>query len=302
VIDPLFDTHAHLISADQERYPPSPMHGTLRATDMSDPFDADDLIAQMNETGVSHACAVQRGHIYGYDNRYILDSARRYPQRLTPVVMLKARDEETADALRQMASEQHIGGVRLAAARITEYDTAWFNSPPAMRVWEVAAELKIPVCLIFFARHLSWNLPALKMIAETFPDLPIVIDHIGVPHGSNYEVTWTRGQGLPASYLGAPDFGIGPALMALRPCRNVRFKLTGINFERFADNAVNPAAFVGRFVAEFGADRLMWGSDIGQTKRSYARLTQDLRHAAGALPDAERAMVLSGTAASIYPI
>jgi L-fuconolactonase len=300
-MEAVFDTHAHLISADQVAYPPSPMHGPLRPVDVTAPFDADQLIARMDEAGVSHGCAVQRGHIYGYNNSYILDSARRYPKRLTPIIMLAAANPETPDLLRRLSAEYAVGGIRLAAARVTDYDTGWFNSSAALKTWETAAELRLPVALIFFARHLSYNLPALKLIAASFPQLPIVIDHVGVPHGSNYEVKWTEQQRLPAPYLGPPDYAIGPELLALRPCRNVYFKLTGINFERFADNRVEPADFVRRFVDEFGADHLMWGSDIGQTQGPYERLVNDARSATRRLNAAERALVLSETAARIYP-
>lgn len=296
----VFDTHAHLVTADQARYPPAPMHGALRPVDVTSPFDVDELIARMDETAVAQACAVQRGHIYGYDNSYILDSARRFPERLTPVVMLAAFDPGTPAKLRAMTAGQPVGGIRLAAARITDYDTAWFNSPAAMKTWEVAAELRIPVALIFFVRHLSYNLPALKGVAELFPQLPIVIDHLGVPHGSNYEVGWTEKQGLPAPYLGAPDYGIGAALLALRPCRNVFFKLTGINFERFFDNGVDASAFLRRFVDEFGADHVMWGSDVGQTVGPYSRLVDDARRATALLTPEERELVLFGTARRIY--
>lgn len=300
MMEPIFDTHAHLISADQSRYPPSPMHGPLRPVDVSAPFDADQLITSMASSGVTHSCAVQRGHIYGYNNAYILDSARRFPEKVTPVLMVAGFDAATPALLRDLAAEHRLGGIRLAAARVTDYDTGWFNSPTALKTWEVAAELQLPVAIIFFVRHLSYNLPALKLIAELFPQLPIVIDHLGVPHGSNYEVRWTREQGLPAPYLGAPDFGIGPGLLALRPCRNVYYKLTGINFERFTDNGVDPAAFVRRFVDEFGADHLMWGSDIGQTQGPYERLVGEIRAATAQLSAEERGWVLSKTATQVY--
>ena len=298
--EPVFDTHAHLIAGDQSRYPPSPMHGRLRPVDVTDPFDADELVARMDQTGVYRACAVQRGHLYGYNNAYVLASARRFPDRLTPVVMLPANGDDAPDTLRRMVGEQRIGGVRLAAARVTDLDTAWLNSPAAMRLWETAAELSVPVAVILFVQHLTWNLPALARIAGLFPQLPIVLDHVGVPHGSNYEVNWTRDQGLPAPYLGAPDFAVGSALLALRRHRNIHFKLTGINFERCADDRVDTAAFVRRLVDEFGADRLMWGSDIGQTAGPYRRLVEEVRDATAALTADERNMVLSGTARSVY--
>jgi L-fuconolactonase len=291
----IFDTHAHVISADTVRYPPSP-----DARSKVFPFDAEALIAQMDEGGVTKTCAVQRGRYYGFDNSYCLDSTRRYPDRLTPVVVLDAQDPATPGALRDMLKAQPIGGVRFAADRITQYDTAWMNSPAAMKTWETAAELKIPVAIIFFVRHRPYALPALKLIAELFPDLPIVIDHIGVPHATNFEARWTTEQGLPQPYLGAPDYGIRPEMKDFRPLRNVFFKLTGINFERLEAHHVDPAAFVRRFADEFGADRMMWGSDIGQTEGPYSRLVDEVRQSALLMTDAERRHLFYDTAERIF--
>lgn len=300
VEEALFDTHAHLISGDQVRFPPSPMHGALRPIDMSAPFDADNLIEQMALTGVSKACAVQRGHIYGYNNDYIQYAAARYPDQLTPVLMVKGVDEGTPDWIRRVAGDGPVGGIRLAAARITDMDTAWLNSPAVMRTWEVAADLGLPVAVIFFVRHMFYNLPALKMIAEEFPDLPIVLDHGGMPHGSNYEVSWAGAQGVPAPFLGAPDYGIPAPLIALRPCRNVFFKLTGINVERLKGENIPPSLFGRRFVDEFGAGRVMWGSDVGQTKGSYASLVGDFEEMTRLLTVEERRQLARKTAERVY--
>lgn len=296
----VFDTHAHLISGDQMRFPPSPMHGALRSIDMSAPFDADNLIEQMALTGVSKACAVQRGHIYGYNNDYIQHAAARYPDQLTPVLMVNGVDGGTPDWIRAMASDSPVGGIRLAAARITDMDTAWLNSPAVMRTWEVAADLGLPVSVIFFVRHMFYNLPALKIIAEEFPDLPIVLDHGGMPHGSNYEVSWTEEKGVPAPFLGAPDYGIPAPLIALRPCRNVYFKLTGINVERLSGDNISLPLFGRRFVDEFGADRVMWGSDVGQTKGTYASFVQDFEEMTALLTTAERHQLACETAEHVY--
>ncbi len=77
---PLFDTHAHLVSDDWARYParpftpdlPMPEHPSYSVT-------VEALVAMMDERNVAQACLVQRGHLYGYDNSYIVDSAERYP-------------------------------------------------------------------------------------------------------------------------------------------------------------------------------------------------------------------------------
>ena len=59
-VEPMFDTHAHVLSADTLRYPPS-AEGLKSATP---PYPVEQLLADMDAAGVSQACAVQRYHYY----------------------------------------------------------------------------------------------------------------------------------------------------------------------------------------------------------------------------------------------
>ena len=67
---PLFDTHAHLISDDWDRYPPLAVKPGLptRRTDYT--VTAEALVDLMDKHDVPVALAVQRLHVYGYDNSY----------------------------------------------------------------------------------------------------------------------------------------------------------------------------------------------------------------------------------------
>ncbi len=64
----LFDTHAHVLSADRERYPYSTLRGGAKAPVSPVVFAVEDLVRAMDAGGVDHACIVQRATIYGYDN------------------------------------------------------------------------------------------------------------------------------------------------------------------------------------------------------------------------------------------
>jgi len=292
---PLFDAHAHIMSADTVRYPPS-AEGRNSATQ---PYSAEQLLADMDASGVSHACAVQRYHYYFVDNSYVLDASRPHGQRLSPVVMLDGSDGKSPAQLRALAKRRRIGGLRLATLHHTRYDTAWMNGPSAMRLWEEAAKLGLPVSIICYVHHVPYNLPALSMIAEMFPETPIVVDHLGMPHGPvQFLATITEGRPLP--FPGPPDYGIPHALTALREHRNVHYKLTGINLEYLAAMNVDAAPFVRLFVNEFGAERIMCGTDIGQTQGPYARIVGEIRNALALLNDAEREAVLFGTANRVF--
>jgi len=71
----------------------------------------------MDEHQVERACLVQRGHVYGYDNSYILDAAHLHPGRLHPVVILDTQDPKTPALYREMVRDHHCRGFRMANAR-----------------------------------------------------------------------------------------------------------------------------------------------------------------------------------------
>jgi predicted TIM-barrel fold metal-dependent hydrolase len=292
---PMFDTHAHILAADTARYPPS-AEGRNSATP---PYPVERLLADMDASGVARACAVQRYHYYFADNSYVLDASRPHVQRLAAVVMLDGRDANAAAQLRAIADRQRVGALRLATLHHTDYDMAWLNGPSALRLWEQAATLGLPVCVIGYVRHLPFNLPAVAALAERFPETPIVVDHLGLPHAPlKFLATVSEGRPLPPA--GPPDYGLSPELLALREQRNVHFKLTGLNLEYLEAMGVNAADLVRRFVAELGAERVMCGTDIGQTHGPYSRIVAAIREALSLLTAVEREAVLSGTASRVF--
>lgn len=299
--DILFDTHAHLIADDNVAYPPSPLRGATGVTAMTYSATAEWLIEQMDRNGVGKACIVQRGHVYGYDNSYIIDSGKKYPDRFVPVVILDAQDPETPAKYRDMVLNHGVRGLRLAQTHGDFFDTAWMNSPAAMECWRTAADLGTPVAIIFFRRHLPWALPALKFVAELLPSLRIIVDHIGTPHTlSNPEKARFDAAGLDSRMPPPPDFGIAETIGIFEKLPNVSFKFTEINMERLADQKVEPARFIRRLADAFGADRLMWGSDLGQSEWPYAEKAAFARKAADDLNPEERRAFLYGAAEKVY--
>lgn len=301
----LFDTHAHLISEDWTAYPPRALRPGLPVPERPGySVTAEALVAMMDEHRVDTACVVQRGHIYGHDNSYIIDSARAFPGRLLPVVILDPQDPATPALFSDMVRNDGVRGFRMAAARPFHWDTAWMNSPAAMEVWRACADLHVPMTLIFFQDHLSYALPALKVIAKIFPNLPILIDHVGTPYAaSNYEIDFARDQGRSIAMPGPPDFGIDATVGIFDDCPNVFFKLTEINFERLDSVGFDPARMIRRLADRFGAERLIWGSDVGQSVRwPYPQKVAMARASAALLSDAEAGLFLHDNAVSLYSV
>ena len=301
---PLFDTHAHLISDDWETYPPKPLRPDLpppRRTDYT--VTAEELVSLMDQHHVPTACVVQRGHLYGYDNSYIIDSARKFPGRLLPVVILDTQDPETPARYRELVKHKAVRGLRMANTRPSHLDTGWMSSPAAMQVWKACADLNSPVTLIFFLNQLSYALPLLHIIAKMYPTLPILIDHLGTAYGATLvELAWAREAGIAEADLPPPpDFGINETIRIFEDTPNVCFKLTEVNMERLACAGIEPARLIRRMADSFGADRLAWGSDIGQSLRwSYSEKVSMAHDAAGLLSASERPAFLHDNAMRLY--
>jgi predicted TIM-barrel fold metal-dependent hydrolase len=303
VTRPLFDTHAHLISGDWDRYPPQPLRPDLPVPARANfTVSAEALIEQMDAENVASACLVQRGHLYAYDNRYIIDSARRFPGRLHPVVILDTQDPATPARYRAMVERDHVRGFRMAQSRPHFLDTGWLCSPEAMVVWKTCADLGTPVTTILFMNQLPYLLPLIKIIAGMFPALPILLDHGAMPFGmTQHEVALAKEAGEAVVMPKAPHFGIDRTIAIFEDVPNIHFKITEINMERLVAEAVRPAHLVRRMVDSFGPERLMWGSDIGQSMLwSYAEKAAMARAAADFLTETEARNFLHDNAARVY--
>src|SRR5690349_19622686 len=296
----LFDTHAHVLSADRERYPHSTLRGGARAPVNPVVFTVEDLVRAMDAGRVDHACIVQRATIYGYDNRYALDAVAAFPKRFVPIVVLDAQDPASPGMLKELASARRLGGLRIVAPELTEKDTAWLDSDEALGLWSAAADLALPVTVILYRRNNEAGRAALLRVARRFRKLPILIDHVGVPHASTPETKISASQGIHYVVPPPPGFGIAESVGEFGELGHVHFKVTDINFDRLEDAHFDSAAFVRALVDRFGSERLLWGSDVGQSPAPYPEKLERLHAAARTLTERERALFFGGTAHRPY--
>lgn len=286
----IFDTHAHLVCADRNAYPPRPLRGELTPGEFDDPVTVEKLIAAMAEHGVSRACAVQRAHVYGYDNSYMLDSVARFAHLLRAVVVLDPQDAATPARIRHYVRDHAIAGVRFGARDLAGGDLGWLSSNASRLAWRAAADLGLPICIHVLHVQRDAVLPALVAPLAQFPDATVVIDHVGGAHAARVEQAWLAAQGRE------PGEEMPDNLLRLADHANVVVKLSEINLEGSPD----PAAFVTRIVSLFGDSRVIWGSDIGQSKADYGHMVALARNALAHLPQSQQAAILGGNAIRIY--
>jgi predicted TIM-barrel fold metal-dependent hydrolase len=191
----------------------------------------------------------------------------------------------------------------MANTRPAHLDTDWINSPAALQVWRVCAALNVPVAVIIFHNQLPYTLPLLRDIARQYPQLPILVDHLGTPYGrTKVELAWAKEAGIAETALPPPpDFGIAETIGIFDDTPNVHFKLTEVNLDNLHDTGGSPVQLVRRLADRFGAERLIWGSDVGQSLRwSFAEKAAMAREAGSLLSPAERRQFLHDNAARLY--
>lgn len=276
----IIDIHPHIISPDTERYPYNPIGGVRSDWSAERPFPFEQYVEEMEAAGVSQAAMVQSATTYGYDNAYAADSVCRDPARFVGIYTI---DTSARDAVATIEGWRRRGmaGLRLFGAGSTvQTDGRWMIDPATWPVWEHMAEIDMTVAI----QTTSIGLPVVEEILERFPEVNIVLDHLGRPDLTD----------------GAPYAKAAP-LWKLARFGNLFLKVTPRTFHLAEKAPATPESFFLKLVAEFGADRLAWGSNFPANTGSLKDLVEQGHRCFAALGDADRAEIWAGTAERLYP-
>ncbi|CAB3848442.1 amidohydrolase family protein [Achromobacter deleyi] len=296
----IFDSHAHLVADDQTRYPRNPMkrsplapprppgviglpggkHGDHPINEIP---DVSRMLPWMRQAGVEGAVAVQKRMVYRYDNRYILDSSDAHPDTFSAVVILDAEDAGTPDLIRSYIARHDLVGVRLFGGREADGSMPWLDSPRALQAWAVANEHGIVMDIeVLAAGGGGPSVPAIIALARRHPRLRVVLDHMLEPEAED------------------ANFGLDERFEPLAAEPNIYFKFTSINLDLYREAGLPANQALRSAVDLFGADRIMWGSDIGTSSGTYQDMVQRMLAATALLTDAERDAVLYQTGKRVF--
>ena len=276
----IIDSHCHVISPDLEAYPRHPVGGKQSAWAQSRPVTAEQMLEQMDQAGVDQSVLVQATTCYGYDNSYVLDSMRRWPDRFLAVGTF---DPLPADAGQRLtdAVGSGLSGVRLFTTGSTvQGQGEWFAAAGTEEFWRTAEKLEVVVCLQL---RLGQATAQLISVLEKYPKVRVLLDHMGYPE-------------VESDPTAAAD-----QMAALARHRGLYLKLTHRTLEPLQRLGSRAAEFLRPVVAAFGASKIAWGSNrpaAEQTLPDLVRLGTDVLQV---LPQDEQEEILSGTARSLYP-
>lgn len=200
------------------------------------------------------------------------------------VAWLDLTASNAVETLEDLARIPLVKGVRPVLQGIE--DTDWILRKDVLSALRELPRLDLRFDALITERHL----PNIAELAERLPDLPIVIDHAAKPDlrdGKEASEAWRH----------------GIETCATRP--NVHCKFSGLITEHGPGwSATRLRHVIDHLVANFGAERLMWGSDwpVLNLEGSYAEWHAASLAMLEGLSENDREMILGGTAAKFYEI
>ena len=281
------DTHVHVFTDDRKKYPQ--IRDTERAGSIPTitqigqtewPLTTvENLMAQMDESGIKVATLVQAYFIYEYDNRYTIDAALAHPDRFTAVVVLDPMDPKSPDELSRMVETQRVTGIRFMRGRLPESS---LGKPETFPLWARMQALKIPLAV----GDRIGDLPNIRKAMDRYPDVKVAIEH-----------SWGHAVGAP------PNYDMLQPLFSFAGNSNFYVKTAINNIAAARDGGGTPQQLYTKLVEVFGANRIMWSSNypahpkFGDIKSRLEESKKALAH----LSADEQAWIFGKTAASFYP-
>lgn len=222
-----------------------------RAVSETDTVTHEEMVRRMAEVGVDAALLVTFGAYYPSDNSYALDAAAAHPDRFAVVGRLDGSAADVEDLVASFAA--HEGSVAVRVLAIDDDACARLRAGAFDRLLRAAQLHGLALCLY------PSNCPSdCEQVARAFPDLQIVIDHLGLPQP-------------PVATISADPFQRLPEILALARLENVAVKVTGVpTLSREPYPFADLWPHLHAVLDAFGAERVMWGTDTTRTGLSYA--------------------------------
>ncbi len=276
---PVVDTHNHFWDIERsELYwlQPTPETAPLRRS-----FTPPDLKPQMDAVGVERSVIIQAASSR-WDNLWWLGLTEEYPYVSAVIGWVDLERPDVGAALDEYRAHPAFRGVRATAEDVDDPD--WIARPEVRRGIGEVASRGLVLDLLVRTPHLR-HVPSL---ASEFPDLPMVIDHLAKPAIESGDLDeWYAGMERVARETG------------------VWAKISGLLTEAGPDPTTERIRPVVAFaLEEFGAGRLMWGSDwpVCTLAAPYVETYRTVTAALDPLPDADRSAILGGNAVAFYSL
>ena len=268
------DAQVHLWEIDRPDRP-WPNDGHQRVTpQLPDGFSAEQALAAMDEAGVNRVVIVPPSWI-GENNATALEAAAAYPSRFAVLGRVDIRSAQVRDQLKGWLAQPGMLGIRITfngpfAGLLDTDQLQWF--------WSACEEFGIPLMVL-----VPGMAAKLAPIVARHPHLTLVVDHLGAI----------------LSAKGAAAFTANDQVVGLATYPNVFVKLSSapsLSNDPFPFADIEP--YLRQLHQAFGAQRLMWGSDLTRLTSTYRECVEHIRSGLPFLSAEDKDWILGGTLAA----
>ncbi len=236
-LEPYIDTHSHIWTPDTAHYP---LAEGFKPEDMKPrSFTAEELLALCRPAGVGRVNLIQMS-FYRFDNRYMLDMIKLYPDRFVGTAIVDPLGESPDRAMLDL-KPKGVRAFRIAPNFSKLPPSKWLEPPGYEAMFAASAKHGLALsCLInpdAFAE--------VDRMARKFPEATVIIDHLG-----------RVGAG------GTIDPADVNALRALAKHPKIFVKVGAFYaLGKKTPPYLDLAPLIREVVQAFGAERCMWESD-----------------------------------------
>ena len=276
----IIDIHPHVISTDTVRYPLNPLGGVQSDWSRERPVPYPNMVAAMDEAGVGKAALVHASTAYGYDNTYVAEAVAAHPKRFAGVFSVDVLAPDAVEKIKYWMQRGLSGLRQFTTGSTMRGQATWFYDPRTFPAWEYAGEAGLPVCM----QMTQQGFPQLRELMQRFPKVRIILDHLARPQ-----------------IVDGPPFAADREFFAFAENPNVYLKVTPINYMREDWGKGTPETFFGKMVAEFGAQRIAWGSNFPATAGTLKDNLAQARKAMTSISAADQEWIFGRTAQVLYP-
>ena len=289
----MIDAHVHVFAKASREFPRE-----VRDTMPADREEsAEKLLALMEAHGVERATLVQIGGTSLETHAYLRHCLKRYPDQFKGIGLVPD-PRHPQDHMDRLAEDGGIIGFRLHEIGgpldpTAPMDVRTFTTYP---FWKHAAEKDYIVWL--YPRAAEAHLT--PWLLDAFPELTVVFNHLMIcpPAGSMTTDEQGRPRMVRSTFTNDQPLTRHNTL-GLAQFPNVVVKLSAqYAFSQEPYPYLDLRRWHGELVKEMGADRCMWATDFPwiQEDPGYGKLTRVIDELLPDLDDADRTLIMDGTA------
>jgi predicted TIM-barrel fold metal-dependent hydrolase len=222
---------------------------------LPEPFTIERLVPLMDEAGVDRVVIVPPSWP-GDRNDYALEAVRRYPTRFRIMGKIPLQDPKSADRLPTWKEQTGMAGLRVIFN--TAQTVPWLTDGTADWLWAAAEKAGLPVMCFAPGRTSAFG-----RVAERYPQLNLILDHMNVTAAMARDNTLTQAIGETVALAGHPNVSVK---VSATP---------GLSREPYPWR--DARGHIKRVFDAYGPQRCYWGTDMTNSyaKASYRqRITQ----------------------------